>query len=119
MPFPEVPTLAEASVVRHPQSGRECLLATTESGRHIAFGFEVDSDRPGLEIVDPRLWLTADAGERMRAVEEPEADDWLQALITHPVAAAWLGTIKREHPDAYHHWFAQNEYDEGGEEGAG
>jgi hypothetical protein len=25
----------------------------------LAFGFEVEGDRPGLQIVDPRLWLEA------------------------------------------------------------
>ena len=126
VPIPEVPTLVDAAIVRHPQSGRDCLLAETAGGDRIAFGFEVDSDAPGLEIVDPRLWLEA-AGEgspehsslRFAAVEEAIADDWLQALVAHPVGSEWLVGIKHEHPAAYHAWFAQTGYEEGGEEGSG
>jgi len=126
VPIPEVPALVDAQVVRHPQSGRDCLLATTEEGERVAFGFELESDSPGVVLVDPRLWLAAAAeGEpehsplRFDAVEDPRADDWLQALLAHPVAAEWLGGIKRDHPEEYHDWFAQTEYDEGGEEGSG
>jgi hypothetical protein len=127
VPIPEVPSIADASIVEHPESGRACLLATTEEGQRIAFGFEVESDTPGLEIVDPALWLAAarDAGAPERselgfeAVKDPVADDWLQALIAHPIGAQWLGQIKQAHPDAHHKWFAQTQYDEGGEEGAG
>ena len=126
VPFPEVPSIVTASVVPHPQSGRDCLLATTDDGQRIAFAFEIDSDRPGPEIVDPRLWLDAAEGGdpehgdlAFDAVEEPQADDWLQALVSHPVAAEWLAQIKQAHPDAYHKWFAQTQYDEGGEEGSG
>jgi hypothetical protein len=124
VPFPEVPSIADASIVQHPTSGSDCLLVTTEEGEHVAFGFEVESDMPGLEIVDPHVWLTAgEAPEhsrvRFEAVEDARADDWLQAVITHPVGAEWLGRIKRAHPDAFHQWFAQTDYEEGGEEGAG
>lgn len=126
VPIPEVPGLADARIVRHPESGRDCLLASTEDGRSIAFGFEVDSDTPGLSIVDPGLWLAAaETGSpehsdvRFEAVEEARADDWLQALVAHPVAADWLGRIKQAHPEAYHEWFAQEDYEEGGEGGAG
>ena len=126
VPFPEVPALATAAVVEHPTSGRECLLATTEDGDHVAFAFEIDSDTPGLSTVDPRLWLeAAEEGSpehselRFEAFEEARADDWLQALVAHAVAAEWLGRIKRDHPEAYHEWFAQADYEEGGEEGWG
>ncbi len=127
VPIPEVPVLASAEIVQHPTSGADCLLATTEDGERVAFGFEVEGDAPGLDVVDPGLWLAAaETGEapetsplRFDAVEQPRADDWLQALVAHPVAAEWLAGIKREHPDAYHRWFAQVDYDEGGEEGSG
>ncbi len=126
VPFPEVPAIADAAVVRHPDTGADCLLVTTERGEHLAFAFEVESDMPGIETVDPLLWLAAaDEGSpehsslRFQAVEDARADDWLQALVSHPVAAEWLGEIKREHPDAYHKWFAQTEYESGGEEGSG
>ena len=126
VPIPEVPALADAAIVRHPASERDCLLATTENGATVAFGFEVESDRPGLVLVDPSLWLTAaeiEAPERsplrFDAVEDAMADDWLQAVVAHPVGSEWLSRIKEEHPDAYHEWFAQAQYDEGGEEGAG
>lgn len=123
VPFPEVPAIVDATIVEHPTSGRDCLLATTEDGRRLAFGFEVEGDAPGLELVDAALWLADDeAGERSRApgaeaVEEPHADDWLQALVNHPTAAEWLARIKRAQPEAYGRWFAQSEYEEGGEEG--
>ena len=126
VPIPEVPSIAEARIVEHPTSGRDCLLATTEDGEHVAFAFEVDSDAPGLEIVDPAVWLAAadaDSPEhsalRFQAVEDARADDWLQAVIAHPVGAEWLGHIKEAYPDAYRAWFTQPDYDEGGEEGSG
>lgn len=126
VPFPETPAIAEATVVQHPQTGRDCLLVTTEDGRKLAFGFEVESDTPGIEIVDPRLWLAAAeegaperSSLRFEAVEDARADDWLQALVSHPDAAEWLSGIKREYPDAYHKWFAQVDYETGGEEGSG
>ena len=126
VPFPEVPSIASARIVQHPESGRDCLLATTEDGDSIAFGFEVESTAPGLSIVDRRLWLAAaEAGSpehspfRFDASQEPVADDWLQALLAHPVGAEWLGQIKKAHSDEYLTWFAQTEYDEGGEEGSG
>jgi hypothetical protein len=122
VPTPELPALVNARLVRHPQGGDEFLLATTESGDHVAFGFEVESDAPGLVLVDPRLWLEASeegAPEqselRFEATEEAWADDWLPALMAHPVAAEWLAGIKREHPDSYESWFAQEDYEEGGE----
>jgi hypothetical protein len=123
VPIPDVPTIVDATIVEHPETGRECLLATTQNGEWIAFAFEAESYLPGPVIVDPALWLNA-AGTgspeqspvRFKAVEEPQADDWLQALITHPVSAEWLSRIKHERPDAYHRWFAQEEYEEGGEQ---
>jgi len=126
VPFPEVPALADATIVQHPRTGADCLLAETEDGRHIAFGFETESDMPGVEIVDPRLWLAAsESGSpehselRFDAVEEANADDWLQALVSHPVASEWLRRIKRAYPAAYHEWLAQTDYQGGGEEGSG
>lgn len=124
VPFPETPKLLDARIVAHPHGGRDCLLATTEDGRRIAFGFEVEGDRPGLSIVDPRLWLAAseepeDSPAVFEAVQEPNADDWLQAVVTHPVGNEWLEAIKAAHPDAFASWFAQTDYDEGGEEGSG
>jgi hypothetical protein len=124
---PEVPALAEAEIVRHPQTGADCLLATTEEGERIAFAFEIESDRPGPVIVNPDLWLTAAGGDRsperspaaFDAVEELQADEWLQALVIHPVANEWLTRIKTEHPAEYHDWFALVDYDEGGEQGSG
>jgi hypothetical protein len=118
VPFPETPALAEARIVEHPESGSGCLLARTEDGQRVAFCFEVDGEEPGLVIVDPNLWL--EAGERPSdTVAETQADDWLQAVVSNPVGSTWLGLIKREHPDAYHDWFAQTGYDEGGEQGSG
>ena len=126
VPIPEVPALADAAIVRHPESGRDCLLATAEDGRRVAFAFEIESDEPGVSIVDPALWLDAAAegapehsDVRFEAVDEARADDWLQALVAHPVANEWLARIKRAHPDEYHEWFSQAGYDEGGEEGSG
>lgn len=126
VPIPEVPSIVDATIVEHPETGRECLLARTEHGERIAFGFEVGSDTPGLEIVDPALWLAASetgspegSASRFEAVEEANADYWLQAVIAHPVGAKWLGGIKQDCPDAYHAWFAQTDYEDGGEEGAG
>jgi hypothetical protein len=123
VPIPEVPTIVDATIVADPETGRDCLLATTDGGERIAFAFEAESDRPGLVIVDAALWLDAPgtgpperAPNRFEAVEEAQADDWLQALITHPVGAEWLSRIKREHPSAYHKWFAQEDYEEGGEQ---
>jgi len=127
VPIPEVPALADATIVRHPESGRDCLLATTEDGRRVAFAFEIESDTPGVSIVDPALWLGAAAVEgapehsemRFEAVEEAQADDWIQALVAHPVANDWLAEIKRAHPAEYHEWFSQEHYEEGGEQGSG
>ena len=126
VPIPEVPSIASAKIVEHPASGRDCLLATTEEGDRVAFAFELESASPGLSIVDPALWLAADDADapehsalRFEAAEEARADDWLQAIVAHPVGAEWLSRIKRAHPDAYHEWFAQTDYDEGGEQGSG
>ncbi len=126
VPIPEVPTIVDATIVQHPISGRDCLLATTEGGEQLALAFEVDSDTPGLATVDPRLWAEA-AREpspehsplRFEAFDEAQADDWLQAVVAHPVGAEWLNGVKQRHPEAYHHWFAQEDYEEGGEEGSG
>ena len=123
IPIPEVPALAGATIVEHPQSGRDCLLVTSEEGERVAFAFEIESDAPGLAIVDPRLWLAAgDSPEHSDArfeAFEAAADEWLQAIVAHPVGAEWLSRIKHAHPEAYHEWFAQTGYDEGGEEGSG
>lgn len=124
VPFPETPRLVEARIAAHPAGGRDCLLARTEDGGTIAFGFEAESDRPGLQIVDPQLWLEA-AGEPedsplvFEAVEEINADDWLQAVVSHPVGNEWLERIKEEHPAAFETWFTQSQYEAGGEEGSG
>jgi hypothetical protein len=102
-PIPEVPSLVEARV------DGAYLVATTEDGRTLTFAFEAESDRPGLVLVD----------REGRETTEEQADDWLQALVVHPVADEWLSRVKREHPDAYREWFTQASYDEGGEEGSG
>jgi hypothetical protein len=124
VPFPETPKLVEARILAHPAGGRDCLLATTEDGRRLAFGFEAESDRPGLEIVDPRLWLEAagepeDSPRVFDAVKEINADDWLQAVVTNPVGNEWLEGIKAKHPQAFGTWFSQRQYESGGEEGSG
>ena len=124
VPFPETPKLVEARIAAHPAGGRDCLLAPTENGERLAFGFEAESDRPGLQIVDPRLWLDAarepeDSPLVFDAVEEINADDWLQAVVTHPVGNEWLERIKEQHPAAYETWFSQRQYETGGEEGSG
>ena len=124
VPFPETPALADARIAAHPDGGRECLLATTEDGRRLAFGFEAESDRPGLLLVDPQLWLAAadepeSSPQVFDAVEEANADDWLQAVVTHPVGNQWLERIKEEHPSAFETWFTQRQYESGGEEGSG
>ena len=125
VPIPEVPSIASATIVEHPSGGRTCLLASTEDGEQIAFAFEIESDTPGLSIVDPELWFPAAEGGspehswlRFEAAEDPRADDWLQAIISDPVGAEWLGQIKQESAEAYHEWFAQTEYEEGGEQGS-
>jgi hypothetical protein len=124
VPFPETPTLLDAKIAVHPSGGRDCLLATTEDGQRLAFGFEAESDRPGLEIVDPQLWLEAgrepeDSPLVFEAVKEINADDWLQAVVTNPVGKEWLERIKAEYPDAFETWFSQRQYETGGEEGSG
>jgi hypothetical protein len=120
VPFPETPKLVNARIAAHPAGGRDCLLATTEDGQRLAFGFEAESDRPGLEIVDPRLWLDAadepeDSPLVFEAAKEANADEWLQAVVTNPVGAEWLERIKEEHPTAFGTWFTQRQYETGGE----
>jgi len=124
VPFPETPRLAEAQIATHPSGGRDCLLAKTEEGESVAFGFEAESDRPGLVTVNPRLWLDAaqeplDSPEVFDAVEEINADDWLQAIVTHPIGNEWLERIKQAHPSEFETWFSQSQYEAGGEEGSG
>lgn len=124
VPFPETPRLVNARIAAHPSGGRDCLLATTENGKHIAFGFEAESDRPGLVTVDPRLWLDAaqeplDSPQVFDAVHDINADDWLQAVVTHPTGNEWLERIKEAHPAKYETWFSQRQYEGGGEEGSG
>ena len=124
VPFPETPKLVDARIAAHPDGGRDCLLATTEEGERLAFGFEAESDRPGLEIVDPRLWLEAaaepeDSPQVFDAVKEINADDWLQAVVTNPVGKQWLDRIKEAHPAAFETWFTQRQYETGGEQGSG
>ena len=124
VPFPETPRLADARIAAHPDGGRDCLLAITQDGERLAFGFEAESDRPGLMIVDPKLWLEAaaepeDSALVFDAVEEINADDWLQAIVTDPVGKEWLERIKEEHPAEYETWFSQSQYETGGEEGSG
>jgi hypothetical protein len=123
---PEAPALTSATIVREPRSGRECLLATTTTGERIAFAFETESTAPGLALVDARQWLDAAADgadesspEAFDAVEDPTADEWLQPLMAHPVGAEWLGHVKDAHPAEFHHWFSQEDDDEGGEGGSG
>jgi hypothetical protein len=113
--IPEVPALAEARIVEHPQTGRECLLATDEEGRRLAFAFEVQGSEPGLLLVAPGLWLEGEP--ETDAVEEAWADDWLPAISVHPVGDEWLGRIKEAQPEAFRTWWAQAHYEEGGEEG--
>ena len=122
VPFPETPKLVDARIAAHPAGGRDCLLATTEDGQRLAFGFEAESDRPGLEIVDPQLWLDAarepeDSPLVFESVKEINADDWLQAVVTNPVGNEWLERIKEKHPTAFETWFTQRQYETGGEEG--
>jgi hypothetical protein len=122
VPFPETPKLVDARIAAHPAGGRDCLLATTQDGQRLAFGFEAESDRPGLEIVDPQLWLDAarepeDSPLVFESVKEINADDWLQAVVTNPVGNEWLERIKEKHPAAFETWFTQRQYETGGEGG--
>ncbi len=124
VPFPETPKLVDARIAAHPSGGRDCLLATTEEGQRLAFGFEAEGDRPGLQIVDPQLWLEAasepaDSPRVFDSIEEINADDWLQAVVTNPVGNEWLERIKEAHPAAFETWFTQRQYETGGEEGSG
>jgi hypothetical protein len=121
---PESPRIASAEIVGDPRTGSECLLARDESGRYVAFAFEVTSDSPGVSLVDPaRLRDVAEATEddprRFDSVVEPRADEWLPSLVAHPVAAKWLAHIERRHPAAYRIWFEQTQYESGGEQGSG
>jgi hypothetical protein len=124
VPFPETPKLVEARIASHPSGGRDCLLATTEDGKRLAFGFEAEGDRPGLQIVDPQLWLEAasepsDSAQVFDSIEEINADDWLQAVVTNPVGNEWLERIREAHPAAFEKWFTQRQYETGGEQGSG
>jgi len=101
VPIPEVPALAEATVV----DGR--LVATTEDGRRVVFAFEVEGSDPGPVQLDP---------DRPERIDDARPDEWLQALVTHPVSAAWLDGVKAEHPAAFDRWFGQRGYEEGGEQ---
>ena len=120
---PESPRIAEAEIVVDPDTGVECLLARDADGRRIAFAFEVESDAPGVSLVDPARLPDAagpeDSPERFDAVVEPRADEWLPSLVTHPVAAEWLRRIEEHSPEAYRRWFEQREYETGGEQGSG
>lgn len=121
---PESPPFVEAEIVGDRETGVECLLARDADGRRLAFVFEVESDAPGVSLVDPaRLGDAAAAPEdspaRFDAVVEPRADEWLPSLVAHPVAAEWLRRIEERSPDAYRHWFEQRQYETGGEQGAG
>lgn len=101
-PIPEVPTFVDVTIVG------DHLVATTEEGERVAFAFELAGEDPGPVRLD------ADDLER---VEDPHPDEWLQALITHPISAAWLDRIKADHTEAFNAWFEQRDYDEGGGEG--
>jgi hypothetical protein len=123
VPFPETPRLVEARIAEHPAGGRDCLVARTEDGQHLAFGF-AEGDRPGLQIVDGQLLLEAahepaDSPQVFDAVEEINADDSLQAVVSDPVGNEWLGRIKEAHPAAVETWFSQRQYESGREEGCG
>jgi hypothetical protein len=121
---PESPRIVDAEIVVEPASGRECLLARAEDGRELAFVFELASDAPGVSLVDPAAWREAarapeDSPQRFDAVTEPRADDWLPSIVAHPVGAEWLRHVEERDPAAYHSWFAQTQYEAGGEEGSG
>jgi hypothetical protein len=123
VPFPETPKLVDAGIAAHPSGGRDCLLATTEDGQRLAFGFEAEGDRPGLQVVDPQLWLEAaevraDSARVFDSIEEINADDWLQAVVTNPVGKEWLERVKAAHPAAFETWFSQRHYEAGGEQGS-
>jgi hypothetical protein len=124
VPSPETPQLVDAHIAAHPSGGRDCLLAKTEDGRRLAFGFETEGDRPGLQIVDPQLWLEAadeptDSPRVFDSIEEINADDWLLTLVTNPVGNEWLERIKQAQPAAFETWFTQRQYESGGEQGSG
>ena len=121
---PESPRIADAEIATDPATGRECLLARDEQGREMAFVFELESDAPGVSLVDPAAWRRAvaapdDSAARFDAVVEPRADDWLPSIVAHPVGAEWLRHVEERDPVAYHAWFAQTQYESGGEEGSG
>jgi hypothetical protein len=115
--------IVEAEIVADPDTGTECLLARDAEGRRLAFAFEVESDAPGVSLVDPaRLGDAAapeDSPERFDATLEPRADEWLPSLVAHPVAARWLRGVEERAPEAYRSWFEQRQYEAGGEEGSG
>jgi hypothetical protein len=121
---PESPRIVDAEIAVEPASGRECLLARDEEGRELAFVFELESDAPGVSLVDPAAWRAAagapeDSPQRFEAVREPRADDWLPSIVAHPVGAEWLRHVEDQDPAAYHAWFAQTQYESGGEQGSG
>ena len=121
---PESPRIRHARVAHDVGTGGECLLVEDEHGRELAFVFEVESDAPGLSLVDPARWRQAaasmeDSPERFEVVVEPRADEWLPSLVAHPVAAEWLRRIEERHPAAYGIWFGQTQYESGGEQGSG
>jgi hypothetical protein len=121
---PESPRLADAEIAVDAATGRECLLARDQDGHELAFVFELESDAPGVSLVDAAAWRAAarapdDGAERFDAVVEPRADDWLPSIVAHPVGAEWLRHVEERDPAAYHAWFAQTQYDAGGEEGSG
>ena len=121
---PESPRIVEAEIATEPATGAECLLARDEGGRELAFVFELESDAPGVSLVDPAAWRRAaaapeDSPQRFDAVTEPRADEWLPSIVAHPVGAEWLRRIEERAPGAYHAWFAQKGDEAGGEEGAG
>jgi hypothetical protein len=121
---PESPRIVEAKIVADPRSGRECLLARDAGGREVAFAFELESDAPGVSLIDPASWREVaateeDSPERFDAIVEARADEWLPSIVAHPVGAEWLRHFEERDPGAYHAWFAQTQYESGGEEGSG
>jgi hypothetical protein len=121
---PESPRISEARIVAHPTSGNECLLVRDADGRDVAFSFELESDAPGISQIDPAAWRSVaetaeDSLERFDAIVEARADEWLPTIAAHPIGAEWLRRLEEREPAAYHAWFAQTQYETGGEEGSG
>lgn len=122
----EPQAFTSAEIVQDAQTGRDYLLATIEDGdgQVLAFVFDAEGDTPGLSIVDSGPRVASASGdyveyrpERFAAVDQPWADDWLSVIAAHPIGAEWLARLKRAYPEAYHSWFAQSNYEEGGEGG--